>query len=229
VALTVKAASGENANGKLTWNATATEATWKPDALLKRATAYTFSLSGTAQAQGGATLGKDFNMTYTTVPDLGVRLSEPANGGTLQMFDVFGGIRIQFTAPLAKQDLAGLLTLEPAVGDPNINSYSETDVYLSGIFKPRTEYTLTVQSGLKDKWGQTLKEPVLIRFQTPAPEAALNLANMTGNGVVFLTPAETALAGRATNIKTLRIGTAALNQAEFARTASVSAYQRTQN
>ncbi len=45
----------------------------------------------------------------------------------------------------------------------------------------------------------------------------------------FLTPAETALAGRATNINTMQVGYAALNPAEFARTASINPYQRSQS
>ncbi len=186
-ALAIQAPGGVNVPGKLAWNETATQVTWQANELLKRATQYTLVLSGKAQAKGGAALGKDFSLTYTSVPDFAVKMSEPANGGILKLFDVYGGIRIQFTTPLPepKQDLTSQISVVPAIGDMNIAQYAGNEIYVSGIFKPRTDYTVTLQTGLKDKWGQALKEPVVIQFKSAEPPASLGLAQATGNGVVF--------------------------------------------
>jgi uncharacterized protein YfaS (alpha-2-macroglobulin family) len=226
--LVVKTPTGVPLAGKLSWNETGNQFTFKPDTLLARSAKYTLALSGKAQAQGGAALGKDFSAIYTTLPDFAVRGSEPANRGTIQLYDVNGGVRIYFTAPLAKQDLTNKFIFQPAIIDSFISSYGDKEVYISGIFAPRSEYALTIMPGIQDKWGQTLKDPVVLRFQTAAPQPALTLSAFLGDGTAFLMPRETAFAAQATNIKTLRVSYAALSVAEFARHANISTYERTQ-
>ncbi len=162
------------------------------------------------------------------MPDFGLSLSEPANDGTLPMYDVFGGVRIQFTAPLAKQDLTGKFSFSPAIGDPYISNFSEREVYISGIFAYNTAYALTLQPDIQDKWGQNLKEPVIIHFQTPPPQPSLTLSSTLVGGMAFLTPNETAFSGQATNVETLKISSAALSVDEFAHLASIYSFERSQ-
>lgn len=226
--LVVKTPTGAPLAGKLSWNEAANQFTFKADVLLARSAKYTLALSGKAQARGGAALGKDFSAIYTTLPNFGVRSSEPPNRGIIQLYDVNGGVRISFTAPLAKQDLTNKFIFQPAIIDPFISSYGDKEVYISGIFALRSEYALTIMPGIQDKWGQTLKEPVVLRFQTSAPQPALTLSAFLGDGTAFLMPRETAFAAQATNIKTLRVSYAALSVAEFARHANISSYERTQ-
>jgi uncharacterized protein YfaS (alpha-2-macroglobulin family) len=227
--LTVKGPAGEDVPGKLTWNADGSELTFQPDGLLKRSTNYQVSLSGKAQASGGTPLGKDFTIGYTTVPDFGVRSSEPANNGTLVMYDVNGGVRVRFTSPLAAQDLAASFKFQPPAGDPYVSRISDNEVYISGIFAYRSTYTLTILPGIQDSWGQSLKEAAVIHFQTPAAQPALSLPALVGDGMAFLSPHETAFAAQATNLKTLRVSYAALSQADYARAASIYAYDRAQS
>jgi len=224
--LTINSPAGAAVPGKLSWNEAGTQVTFTPDALLQRSAQYTLVLSGKAQARGGATLNNDFSQTYRAVPNFGVASSTPADRGTLQMYDVTGGVQVRFTTPLDKQDLNGKFTFLPAVGDPYISANGENAVYISGIFSQRSDYTLTIQPGLRDKWGQVLKEPVVIHFQTPAPPASLGLAVALAENIAFITPRESALSGRATNIKTLNVGYAALTATEFARIASRGSFER---
>jgi uncharacterized protein YfaS (alpha-2-macroglobulin family) len=226
--LVVKTPTGVPLAGKLSWNEANNQFTFKPETLLARSAKYTLTLSGKSQARGGAALGKDFSAIYTTLPDFGVRSSEPANRGIIPLYDVNGGVRIRFTAPLAKQDLTNKIIFQPAIIDPFISSYGDNEVYISGIFAPRSEYALTIMPGVQDKWGQTLKELVVLRFQTAAPQPALTLSAFLGDGTAFLMPRETAFAAQATNIKTLRVSYAALTVAEFAQNANISTYERTQ-
>ena len=223
-ALTLKENGGAGVEGKYSWNETGTQVTFQPVQLLKRSVKYTLALAGKAQARGGSALGKDASWNYTAMPDFGVKSSEPSNGGTLSQY---GGIRIQFTTPLAKQNLYEKITFNPPLADASITNYAAgTDVYISFVFTPRTEYTLTLQPGLQDKWGQALKEPVVLHFTSPAPVSSLALAESSSTGVLFITPSDAALAGRATNIKTIRVGYAGLSAAEFARMATISGYER---
>ena len=219
---------GVQVKGKFSWNDAGSELTFQPDDLLVRNAEYQVKLSGSTQARGGAALGTDYSFTYRTVPDFGVQFSEPSNEGTLAMYDVFGGVRIQFTAPLGKQDLTDKFLFSPAIGDPFVSNFSEKEVYISGIFAYNTAYTLTLQAGIHDKWGQNLKEPVVINFRTQAPQPSLTFSTLLGGGMAFLTPGETAFSGQATNIKTLRIGSAALSVDEYAHLASIYSFERSQ-
>ena len=214
--------------GTFSWNAAGNELTFQPEGLLVREAEYQVKLSKNAHARGGAALDEDYVFTYRTVPDFGVRFSEPANDGMLPMYDVFGGVRIQFTAPLAKQDLTDKFLFSPTIGDPFVSNFSEKEVYISGIFAYNTAYTLTVKPGIQDKWGQNLKEPVIINFRTQAPQPSLTLSSLLGSGMAFLTPGETAFSGQATNIKTLRISSASLSTDEFAHLSSIYSFERSQ-
>ncbi len=226
--LAVTGPSGAGVAGKYTWNDAGSQLTFQPDGLLERSTDYEVKLSGKAQARGGAALGADLVYAYRTVPDFGVSHSEPANNGILTLYDVFGGVRILFTAPLAKQDMTDKFIFSPTIGDPFISNFSGKEVYISGIFAYNTAYKLTLQAGIQDQWGQNLKEPVVISFRTQAPQPSLTLTSLLGAGVVFLTPNETAFSGQATNIRTLRVGTASLSVDEFAHLSSIYSYERSQ-
>ncbi len=227
--LAVVGPDGGQIAGKYSWNPAGSELTFQPDRLLERSSQYQVKVSGSAQARGGEKLGADLSYTYQTVPDFALSLSEPANDGTLPMYDVFGGVRIQFTAPLAKQDLTGKFSFSPAIGDPYISNFSEREVYISGIFAYNTAYVLTLQPDIQDKWGQNLKEPVVINFRTQAPQPSLTLSSTLVGGTAFLTPSETALSGQATNIRTLRISSASLSVADFAHLSSTYSFERSQN
>jgi hypothetical protein len=225
------APDGSPVAGKTTWNTQGTEMTFTPDALLQRGTVYSMVLSGKAQARGGTPLGGDISWRLTTVTAMAVTGSDLAGGQSLNIANGFGSFRILFTSPLPNnQDLTKYFKLDPAIGNYNVNgAYNGTDVYLSGQFAGRTDYTLHISADLADQWGQHLKEDYVLKFRTGplAPSLTVNIVDGLYN-TVFLTPSENVIPAQATNIKTLTIGYGAISLADFATAAEISSYDRLQ-
>ncbi|HEX7567355.1 MAG TPA: Ig-like domain-containing protein [Anaerolineaceae bacterium] len=225
----IKGPDGQPAAGKTTWNSQATEMTFQPDSLLQRAAVYSMSLSGKAQARGGTPLGKDLSWKLTTVPAMAVAGTDLAAGSPLRITNGFGTLRILVTSPLPNSpDFTKYISLEPAVDNFSANAaFNGTDIYLSGIFAGRTDYTLHIKSDLADKWGQKLKEEYVFKFKTGAlaPSLTANIVDGFSN-VVFLTPNETAIPAQATNIKNLTIGYGGISLVDFAAAAEISPYDR---
>ncbi len=213
--------------GKFTWNETATQVTFQPARLLERSTTYQMSLSGEARSYGGAALGQAASLRLTTVPPLSLSVVEPAAGSTLRLYDVSGTVRLRLSAPLAKQDLKKFISFRPKIGEFTAYDSQNLEVFITGTFKPSTEYTLSVSENLQDKWGAALGKPFSFNFSTSPAENALflNLAQPY-NSLVFITPADTYLPASATNIKTVQLSLGKLTLEEFARLESVSAYDR---
>lgn len=204
-------------SGKFEWNEAATQVIFTPDQLLKRNTAYTLTLASGVKSLGGAGLVQGITQKYTTVPALALSVRDPAAGTQLKLYDTTGTVRLRLTAPLVKQDLVKLITFTPAVENITAFDSQTPELFISGLFKPSTPYKLTISGSLQDKWGEALGEAFTLSFTTAPAEPELTITSTLYRRIVFVTPKETGIPARATNVKTVQLRTAPLSLAEFAR------------
>jgi hypothetical protein len=136
-------------------------------------------------------------------------------------------VRIQFTAPVAPETIIPNLKFEPAISLTNIYTYySDYDksFYLNGSLAPSTNYVLTIGKGIGDKYGQTLTEPVLIKFTTAPlrPFVALRSDNSIGTYNATL-PTQLFVSYR--NVTQLDFVLAKLSLEEFGQFAGPNGYE----
>ncbi|NJM41121.1 MAG: hypothetical protein HC853_10250, partial [Anaerolineae bacterium] len=125
-------------------------------------------------AIGGAPLRAEFGLSFRTVRDLAVQSTTPRNGENRA--PASDGLRIQFTAPVLPETIVPNLRFEPALTLTKAYTYySEYDktFFINTNLAPSTNYKLTIDNSIQDKYGQTLTQPVTINFTTaPLPPYA---------------------------------------------------------
>lgn len=72
---------------------------------------------------------------------------------------------VRLSHGLAESWDSSLLSISPEVPDFRVDHYSRS-LYLSGDFAPKTEYTLTLKAGTRDRFGQTLQQDLTTRIKT---------------------------------------------------------------
>lgn len=212
------AQDGTVAAGTFTWNETATEMTFQPEGLLQRGTPYTLVLFGAALGQGGTGIGQDFAAALTTVPQFAVTQTRPAAGETLESFEGYATIQIDFTAPVApRQDLNNLIRLDPPVLDQTVSlDFDGYRMFVSGFFQPSTSYTLSIDPGLQDKWGAALSSPFSITFTSQSARPMLSLpVRQIGSQSIFVPRFETSIPGFSVNISRLALSRGRLTLSEY--------------
>jgi uncharacterized protein YfaS (alpha-2-macroglobulin family) len=118
--------------------------------------------AGIRGAEGTLGSAKDAALRFSTVGPLSV--------GNAQY--QYGSITLNFSNPLGSGSLKSVISLKPQPEnwndleiEPNIWG-DQRDVSFYPALKPSTSYTLTVSKGMKDAFGQTLKEPYTFTFKT---------------------------------------------------------------
>ncbi len=206
-------------SGEFTWNDDHTEMTFTPAALLKRASEYDILLNESAASAGGSTLAAPYEVLMYTYGNFALLSSEPVNGGTLRMGYGSESIKLTFASPVKQQDFNSLISIQPEPSNFRVNLAwdSNLGLYVYGDFQPRTLYTLRIETGLQDKWGQTLSEPVQIAFQTSGIQPAFTFAYPIyyGGRAIFLTPDKPFMAVSAANIASANISRASISLNDF--------------
>ena len=152
--------------GEYEWSEDARSVTFIVDRILARNSSYRFVLNGAAQAQGGTSLGKDWDMTLISSPDFDVESTKPEKGGVTAER---GGGRLYFTTNVEEKNIEDYLSLSPEISGFEAYVY-QNQLSFSGSFAHEENYTLTVSPGLKDIWGQALGQSYIYNFSTPAPK-----------------------------------------------------------
>lgn len=219
--LSLQDPAGKPVNGSYRWEDNDTRLIFQPNDLLERSTAYALALSGQARARGGTLLADGFQAHYITMPPLAVLNTTPPPGQPLNIYTGYTSFVVEFNAPLAKQDLSSLIRSSPEIISPSY--YLDSDqktVYISGFFQPAVYYTLSFSPELRDRWGKTAGQPIVLRFLTsPAlPQLSVPMLQV-GTPSLFLLPDHAQLQAQATNISTLRITSSQLTLNEFIRLA----------
>lgn len=209
---------GDPVAGKFTWNETGSTVSFTPSSLLNRGTNYTIALFGTAQAQGGAPLGQDFAASLTTVPQFSVAQTRPAAGESLNAYGGYGSISLVFTSPVAAgQNFTDFISIDPpVVAQSTSRDFEGNQLYVSGYFLPSTSYTLTVQAGLRDRWGAALDSPFSFTFSTqPADPSLVIQVRAVGGNTLFIPQNETGVQAQSINVERVVLSRGRLTLSEF--------------
>ncbi len=201
--------------GAFEWNKKFSEFTFKPARLLARDSQYTLSISAQSISKGGAALGYDTRLLYTTVAPFGMTATSFPNN---QVRPQNAGVTATFSAPVAKYSDADLQSLISVSPKPPFYSFyvDETNISVSGGFNPGKTYTITFSAMLKDRWGQSLTDAGIFTFTEPDAQPALNLANYSQ--VMFTRPEDPAISVQAVNINTITVSRGSMSLDDFQRT-----------
>ncbi|MDD5041645.1 MAG: Ig-like domain-containing protein [Candidatus Peribacteraceae bacterium] len=141
---------------------------------------YTLTVApGITGAKGTLGNGTGFTLHFSTVGTLKVEQSS---------FE-YSRVLFKFSNPLAEDSIKNQMEITPAVAQ-----WKETEWQLSSWqdnrelsaypqLKPSTEYTITLKTGIKDTFGQSLKEPVTYAFKTPPLDPQLLLESKGAFGI----------------------------------------------
>src|SRR5271157_215126 len=207
-------ASGNPVSGKFSWDKNSTVVTFKPDQLLSRDTGYTLNLPGKVQASGGTPLGNDTILNYHTISALTLLSSTPASGKTLDTYQGFGNLVLNFNAPLlANQDLSKLITLDPPISSANYSAPPDSNsIYISGFFSAGASYTLSISPDLLDRFNGAYSGNPTLTFRAGSSTPSLSIPILlSGSSSLFLTPKDTQLTGQVTNVNTVSISSGAIS------------------
>ena len=145
-----------------------------PEQKLEKATSYRLTFSvGILSAHGNLPSQKEFVsklVTYSPLGFVGIKpYGEPDSSGTYGRF-IKGSPQLEFNNILLADSVKDNIKIKPA--PKNIDSVlqiSEEDRIVSinpyGL-EPSTTYTINIERNLKDKFGQTLGNPVTIKYDT---------------------------------------------------------------
>jgi len=205
--------SGAKISGTFVWSENDTVLGFKPDAKLDLGVTYRIVVTASARsAAGSATLANPISYTFQTVPYPALIDSQPKNGQ--QDAQPGGGVNLIFSAPMDQKSFAEKVTVEPKPAELAVSGYGQ-NVYISFASKPRTDYTVTVAAGVADMYGNTIKEPITIRFRTTDFEPALYVPQF---GFVNVTNAylpQTSLLAQTTNLTTLDVAVSAITHPQL--------------
>jgi uncharacterized protein YfaS (alpha-2-macroglobulin family) len=209
--------SGGDVGGNLAWNEEKTNLTFQPDGLLKRGHNYLLLISAGGLTKGGAKLD-EFKVTYATMNSLTfLKLDPPLTTDALDIGNGHSSFAIEFSSPLADQNLSDLITLAPPVGGALfLAAENRRSVSVSGDFKPDTLYRLNLSSALKDKWGQELGIPLMLEIKTSPATPTLDVPLLrSGFPAIMVLPGDPNLQALTANINRVNIVTNNLSLQDF--------------
>ncbi|MFT5457646.1 MAG: hypothetical protein ACI9K2_004143 [Myxococcota bacterium] len=127
-------------------------------------TGYQLTISADAAGTAGPLpMGKAFEASFRTIPPLRITSMEPSG-----VVDPSARIGIQFSTRVPSANVAERLMISPEVEgwSPPDGDWATDGYYYWVGLKPRTQYTVTLKTGLKDQHGQRTKLPVKWSFET---------------------------------------------------------------
>ncbi len=131
-------------------------------------------------AEGNFSLGEDTKWSIVTVGAPKLVLSDPANQSTNASET---GITLTFSNPIDYKSFDGKYTITPQAkielsepyfyGDENNEN---TVLNFAAELMYDTQYTLTLQPGGKDIFGQTIEQPITVKFKTKDRDPFFDIA-----------------------------------------------------
>ncbi len=151
----------------------------EPEGNLELGTDYTLTVAGNAAAASGqATLDRETNSTFTTVPLPAIADISPGPAEQAPPYQY--GISIEFASPMDPNTIEGRIQVNPAPAEEDLDSFISPDgrfVSLSFELERNATYQVTIPGNAADPYGNTLGEDYVWSFTTSplAPLASLNL------------------------------------------------------
>ncbi|MFO7321535.1 MAG: Ig-like domain-containing protein [Chloroflexota bacterium] len=169
-AFSLRASPAENGavvSGEFEWSEDGTSFVFTPDDLLDLDTLYlvTFEPDAAMPAAGGAPL-PGASYSFLTVPEPAIISTNPPDGAE----DVYPytSFTIYFASPMNVATLEGKVVIEPEPWREADTYYSEYDnsYTLSFPVEPSTEYTVTIEPGMEDVYGNEITTETVVTFTT---------------------------------------------------------------
>lgn len=146
-----------------TWDEAFTALTIEPKEKFGIASFYELTISNSAQADDGGTLNEGLTVQFATVPLPSIVSVSPLDGSG-NLFNSY--IMITFASPMDFDSLKGRVRITPALaGEPEwyYNSYDKS-LYIYGL-EPATDYVVRILPGMKDPYGNTIKDEFSYTFK----------------------------------------------------------------
>jgi len=191
--------------GIFEWDEAYRKFSFTPKENLERNRTYSIQLTPGSESFGGSSIQTPLEISCVTYPVFSV---DPQNAPQFtSYFGQFGQYTINFTTPLkSKKYKSAISVLPEVIGQNTHTNTNNTNLNLSGYFKPETEYTITLDAVLEDRWGGQLGETVTYTFFTPSAEPSLSIAaGYTSNNLVFVPASASEIVLQATNINTVSL------------------------
>ena len=209
------AAEAEPVAGAFAWNDESTQLTFTPEALLDLGARYMGRVAASARAASGeTTLSQDHLWYFETVPAPAIIDTDPDDGA--EGVAPGGGFEVYFASPMDEASFEGRIHIDPEPERVNYY-YSTYDDRLSVSFynEARTDYTITLDPGMADVWGNTIDESVTVRFSTGDldPFAYVNMPDRVG--LLSAYAEDTQLFTLYRNVSSLDFGLYAVPQSQF--------------
>ncbi len=176
--------SAGRVSGSFAWNEAQTTFTFTPDERLRLDGFYTARVDAdVARGANGVTpLSQSMSWNFVTVGRPRIVRTDPADGTVGAQPG--GGFAIYFATRMDRETLEDKITIDPAPEQDYETYYYAYDNHLSLSFplEPSTTYTITIEPGMADVYGNTIDEEMVVSFTTRAfnPEINLNVPGRVG-------------------------------------------------
>ncbi len=170
-------------SGAFEWAEDSASFTFQPDDMLELGGFYTARVNAkTARAINGTTpLSDSYAWHFIAVETPHITSTTPCNDCTA---DPWGGFSIKFATPMDRTTLTDRIIIDPAPAAGYDTYYSDYDnrLNLSFPLEPSTAYTVTLQPGMADVYGNTIAREMVVRFNTRpyAPDVTLQVPGDVG-------------------------------------------------
>ncbi len=208
----VSETDGSHAEGGLAWEEDALVFT--PGQPLAPGATYRIRLeAGSPAAQGDADIASDFESTFQVarIPSV---LHMSAEGRT--SIDPSEELMITFSSPIDTETFLEGVEINP---EAELYAYwtdDDTKLYLGTTLKPSTDYTLSLSTDIKGRYGHRLAEDRTFHFTTHAfdPSFELSVPSQVG---VYSTVSEPLAYVRTVNVSRIDLSLHTISLNEFAR------------
>ncbi|MBX3080889.1 MAG: Ig-like domain-containing protein [Anaerolineae bacterium] len=170
---------GADVAGTFTFSDDKTSFTFKPTSRLAIGTGYQIVVDNTARSLSGqAVLENPQGAIFFTVPYPKVIRTQPGNGDIVPPGN---GVSIEYSTYMDPESFKGKVHVEPEPKDISISAGQYT--YISFRAQPATQYTITIDGGVKDIYGNVVDDPLILTFTTTDAQPSLGIAQKDIVGV----------------------------------------------
>ncbi|MCZ7546228.1 MAG: Ig-like domain-containing protein [Anaerolineae bacterium] len=201
--------------GAFAWEANDTQLTFTPEGRLDLSTTYTVRVEGSALAASGeAPLAAGLQWSFITAPPPSIIDTDPRDGA--QGIRPGSGISIYFASPMDEATLEDRVQIDPEPDQVNYyyNTY-DNRLMVSFSHAPATAYTVTIEAGMADVYGNVIEQGMQVRFSTGDydPYAYVQMPDRVG--MLSAAAADTQLFTTYRNVSSLDLSLSTVRQAEF--------------
>lgn len=166
-AFSLETIDNEPIEGTFTWQDDNLSFVFKPDEPLEIATAYVARVEDTAHGVNkDATLLVGERWGFNTIPYPAIESTTPTDGD--EDIQPYGGFEVYFASPMNLETVEERITVEPEPRLAPTFYYRDWSNALSVNFppEPSTTYTITIEAGAEDIYGNTIDTPYTFSYTT---------------------------------------------------------------